>query len=192
MVGFAVVSFKENGWGGLFSQGLGTSMLQVPNLMSKPVLWVPPVIASIVNGPIATCVFKLQMNGAPINSGMGTSGLCGPLGVLTGWFTPSVQGVAFAVKSNAEAILAKIPNASADVQSVISQLASGGVASEIQEAMPEAFATVQSAVSYAPSAFDWLGILIICFIIPAVVSILVGNMMRKSGIIKDGDYKINC
>ena len=68
MVGFAVASYRENGVGGLASQGLGTSMLQVPNLLKKPVLWVPPVIASIVNGPIATCVFHLKMNGAAISS----------------------------------------------------------------------------------------------------------------------------
>ena len=91
MVGFAVASYKENGLNGLLSQGLGTSMLQVPNLMRKPVLWLPPVITSIIDGPIATCLFKLQMNGAPINSGMGTSGLCGQIGCITGWLQPTVE-----------------------------------------------------------------------------------------------------
>ena len=91
MVGFAVASYKENGLNGLLSQGLGTSMLQVPNLVRKPILWLPPVITSIIDGPIATCIFKLQMNGAPINSGMGTSGLCGQIGCITGWLAPTVE-----------------------------------------------------------------------------------------------------
>ena len=91
MVGFAVASYRENGVQGLLSQGLGTSMLQVPNLVKKPILWLPPVVASIVNGPIATCLFKLQMNGAAINSGMGTSGLCGQIGLITGWAAPMCE-----------------------------------------------------------------------------------------------------
>ena len=91
MVGFAVASYKENGLNGLLSQGLGTSMLQVPNLVRKPILWLPPVIASIIDGPIASCVFKLQMNGAAINSGMGTSGLCGQIGCITGWVAPMIE-----------------------------------------------------------------------------------------------------
>ncbi|NCA93482.1 hypothetical protein EOM82_09720, partial [bacterium] len=60
MVGFAVMSFRENRWGGLISQGLGTSMLQIPNIMKNPKLLIPPIIASAVVGPIATCVFKLR------------------------------------------------------------------------------------------------------------------------------------
>lgn len=91
MIGFAVASYKENGVQGLLSQGLGTSMLQIPNLLRKPVLWLPPVIASVINGPIATCVFQLQMNGAPINAGMGTSGLCGQIGCIIGWLSPMVE-----------------------------------------------------------------------------------------------------
>lgn len=94
MVGFAVASFKENKVGGLVSQGLGTSMLQVPNLIRKPILWLPAVVASVVNGPIATCVFKMKMNGAAISSGMGTCGLVGPIGVITGWLSPSEGAVA--------------------------------------------------------------------------------------------------
>jgi len=88
MVGFAVMSFKENGWGGLVSQGIGTSMLQMPNIVRNPRIWIPPTLASAVTGPIATCLFKLEMNGAPINSGMGTCGLCGQIGVWTGWLNP--------------------------------------------------------------------------------------------------------
>lgn len=75
MVGYAVMSFRENKWGGLLAQGLGTSMLQMPNLVKKPVLWVPPVIASAVLGPVATCVLK--MTSTPTGSGMGTAGLVG-------------------------------------------------------------------------------------------------------------------
>ena len=94
MVGFAVISFRENRWGGLVSQGLGTSMLQMPNIMKNPRVWIAPTVASAITGPIATCVFRLQMNGAAVNAGMGTCGLCGPIGVITGWFTPSAEGAA--------------------------------------------------------------------------------------------------
>lgn len=80
MVGFAVMSFKENGFGGIISQGLGTSMLQIPNVMRKPSLFIPPVIASAIAGPLATCVFKLRCNAA--GGGMGTSGLVGIFGVI--------------------------------------------------------------------------------------------------------------
>lgn len=80
MVGFAVMSYRENGWGGLVSQGLGTSMLQIPNVMKKPVLFVPPVIASAVCGPLSTCAFKLLCDAS--GGGMGTSGLVGVIGVI--------------------------------------------------------------------------------------------------------------
>ena len=102
MVGFAVMSFKENRWGGLVSQGLGTSMLQMPNIVRNPRVLIAPTLASAITGPIATCVFKLEMNGAPINSGMGTCGLCGPIGVWTGWLAPSEDAIA----KGAEAISA--------------------------------------------------------------------------------------
>ena len=75
MVGFAVMSFRENRWGGLVSQGLGTSMLQMPNIVRNPRIWIAPTLASAITGPIATCVFGLEMNGAPINSGRGTCGM---------------------------------------------------------------------------------------------------------------------
>ena len=89
MVGFAVMSFKENRWGGLVSQGIGTSMLQMPNIVRNPRIWIPPTLASAITGPIATCLFKLEMNGAPINSGMGTCGLCGQLGYGPAGWTPA-------------------------------------------------------------------------------------------------------
>ena len=94
MVGFAVMSFRENGVGGLVSQGIGTSMLQMPNIVRNPRIWIPPTLASAITGPIATCLFRLEMNGAAINSGMGTCGLCGQLGVWTGWLAPSEQALA--------------------------------------------------------------------------------------------------
>ncbi|WP_304635345.1 PTS transporter subunit IIC [uncultured Oscillibacter sp.] len=94
MVGFAVMSFQENGWGGLVSQGLGTSMLQMPNIVRNPKIWIAPTLTSAITGPIATCLFRLEMNGAAINSGMGTCGLCGQLGVWTGWLAPSEQALA--------------------------------------------------------------------------------------------------
>lgn len=80
MIGFAVMSYKENGFGGLLAQGLGTSMLQVPNLMKKPILWIPPVISSAVLGPVSTIVFK--MTNMPYGAGMGTSGLVGQFGAF--------------------------------------------------------------------------------------------------------------
>jgi len=85
MVGFAVLSYRENKVGGLLSQGLGTSMLQMPNIVKNPLVWLPAIITSAITGPIATCIFKMEMNGAPICSGMGTCGMVGPIGVITGW-----------------------------------------------------------------------------------------------------------
>ncbi len=75
MVGYAVMSFRENKWGGLVAQGVGTSMLQMPNLMKKPILWLPPVIASAILGPVSTCALK--MTSTAVGSGMGTAGLVG-------------------------------------------------------------------------------------------------------------------
>ncbi len=75
MVGFAVISYRDNKFGGLIAQGLGTSMLQVPNLVKKPILWLPPVISSAILGPIASAVLKMTSN--PIGSGMGSAGLVG-------------------------------------------------------------------------------------------------------------------
>jgi len=142
MVGFAVMSFKENRWGGLVSQGLGTSMLQMPNLVRHPLCWLPPILTSAITGPIATCIFKLQMNGAPINSGMGTCGLCGPIGVWTGWLTPGADAVA------------------------------------------------KGAIAIAPTAFDWLGLVLICFVLPAILCWTFGRLFRKAGWIKDGDLTL--
>ena len=143
MVGFAVMSFKENRWGGLVSQGIGTSMLQMPNIVRNPRIWIPPIVTSAITGPIATCIFKLEMNGAAINSGMGTCGLCGQLGVWTGWLEPSAD----AIKNGAVAIV--------------------------------------------PTGFDWLGLILISFILPAVICPLINNLCRKAGWVKDGDLTLS-
>ncbi len=87
MVGFAVMSFRENRWGGLVSQGLGTSMLQMGNIVKNPKIWIPPILTSMITGPMATCLFHLQMNdpSGGVASGMGTCGMVGPIGVYAGW-----------------------------------------------------------------------------------------------------------
>ena len=142
MVGFAVMSFRENRWGGLVSQGLGTSMLQMPNLVRHPICWLPPILTSAITGPIASCVFKLQMNGAPINSGMGTCGLCGPIGVWTGWLTPGAEAAA------------------------------------------------KGAAAIAPGAMEWMGLVLICIVLPALLCWLIGELFRKLGWIRPGDLTL--
>ena len=137
MIGFAVISFKENKVGGLVSQGIGTSMLQMGNIVKNPRVWIAPTLASAITGPIATCVFRMEMNGSPISSGMGTCGFVGPLGVYTGW----VNDVAAGTK---EAI----------------------------------------------TGMDWLGLALICFILPAVLSLAIHFVVRKLGWVKDGDLKL--
>ena len=143
MVGFAVMSFRENRWGGLAAQGLGTSMLQMGNIVRNPRIWIPPTLASAITGPIATCLFKLQMNGAPINSGMGTCGLCGPIGVWTGWIAPSEKAVEMGL----------------------------------------------SAIQ--PGAMDWIGMLLVCIVLPAVLTWLISLPLRKIGWIREGDLKLD-
>ena len=97
MVGFAVLSFKENKWGGLFAQGIGTSMLQMGNIVRNPRIWIPAILTSAITGPVATCIFKLQMNGAAVASGMGTCGLVGQIGVYTGWINDIAAGTKSAI-----------------------------------------------------------------------------------------------
>ena len=143
MVGFAVMSFKENRWGGLVSQGLGTSMLQMPNIVRNPRVWIAPTLASAITGPIATCVFHLEMNGAPINSGMGTCGLCGLIGVWTGWVSPSEEAVA------------------------------------------------KGAVAMSPTGFDWLGLILVAIVLPAILAPLINMVCRRLGWVKDGDLKLD-
>ncbi len=97
MIGFAFMSFKENRVGGLVSQGIGTSMLQMGNIIRNPRIWIAPIIASAVSGPLATCVFHLEMNGTPVSSGMGTCGIVGPIGVYTGWLNDIADGTKAAI-----------------------------------------------------------------------------------------------
>ena len=137
MVGFAVMSFRENKWGGLVSQGLGTSMLQMGNIVKNPRIWIPPTLASIITGPIATCVFKLQMNGTAISSGMGTCGLVGQIGVYTGWVNDVASGAKEAITS-----------------------------------------------------FDWIGLSSISFVLPAILSVIFCEILRKIGWIKENDLKL--
>ena len=97
MVGFAVMSFRENGWGGLVAQGIGTSMLQMPNIVKNPRIWIPPTLASAITGPLATCLFHLEMNGTAVSSGMGTCGFVGQIGVYTGWINDIANGAKTAI-----------------------------------------------------------------------------------------------
>lgn len=127
MVGFAVMSFRENRWGGLISQGLGTSMLQMPNIVKNPLVWIPPTLASMITGPIATMAFKLEC--VPVGAGMGTCGLVGPIGIIT--------------------------------------------------AMPEG------------GAMMWLGIVLLCFVLPGVLTWLISLQLRRMGWIKEGDLTLN-
>ena len=138
MIGFAVMSFPENRWGGLAAQGLGTSMLQMGNIVRNPRGWIPPTVASAITGPIATCIFRLQMNGAPVSSGMGTCGLVGQIGVYTGW---------------------------------VNDIAAGAKA--------------------AVTGMDWLGLVLISFVLPAVLTWLIAIPLRKCGWIKEGDLTLD-
>ena len=138
MVGFAVMSFRENRWGGLVAQGVGTSMLQMPNIVKNPRIWIPPTLASAITGPLATCLFRLEQNGPAVSSGMGTCGMVGPIGVYTGWVADAAAGLRPAV-----------------------------------------------------SAFDWVGLLLICIVLPAVLTPLVAMPLRKAGWIKDGDLTLS-
>lgn len=138
MVGFAVMSFKENKWGGLLSQGIGTSMLQMGNIVKNPKIWIPPILTSAITGPLATCLFHMQMNGEPISSGMGTCGLVGQIGVYIGW---------------------------------VNDVAAGSKASI--------------------TAWDWIGLLLISFLLPAVLTWIFGELLRKIGWIKEGDLKLD-
>lgn len=99
MIGFAVASYEDNGVGGLVSQGIGTSMLQMGNIVRNPKIWIAPTLTSAITGPIATCIFHLKMNGPAIASGMGTCGLVGPLGVYSGWIADIAKGAKTGITS---------------------------------------------------------------------------------------------
>ena len=125
MVGFAACSFRENGWGGVVAQGLGTSMLQMGNIVKKPVIWIPATLASAITGPISTCLFKLECTG--VSAGMGTCGLVGPIGVFE------------SMQFNANSII---------------------------------------------------GVILVCLVLPAVLSLVFSEIMRKLGWIKENDMKL--
>lgn len=129
MIGFAVISFKENRWSGLLGQGLGTSMLQMPNIMRNWKIWIPAIVASAITGPISTVIFKLE--NTPLGSGMGTSGLVGQLTTVSH--------------------------------------------------MKELGANMSQV---------YLGIALIHFILPAIISLIVYVILRKIGWIKPGDLKL--
>jgi uncharacterized membrane protein len=113
-------------------------MLQMGNIVKNPRIWIPAILTSAITGPIATMIFKLEMNGPPVASGMGTCGLVGPIGVYTGW----VDDVAAGLKT-------------------------------------------------AITAMDWIGLVLICFVLPAIICWLLGIALRKLGWIKEGDLKLN-
>ena len=81
MIGFSVISYRDNGWGGLLSQGLGTSMLQIPNIVKNPLVWIPPTAAGAILGPLSTTL--MRMENVPTGAGMGTSGLVGQFGTIS-------------------------------------------------------------------------------------------------------------
>lgn len=127
MVGFAVISFRENKWGGIVAQGLGTSMLQMGNIMKKPIIWLPATLASAVTGPLSTVVFRLECSGA--SAGMGTCGLVGPLGIFS--------------------------------------------------------ATQEKDFMF------WIGLLLLCIVLPALLSLLFNEILRKIELVKTGDMKLD-
>ena len=128
MIGFAVASYKENKTSGLVSQGIGTSMLQVPNIMKKPIIWLPAIIASAILGPISTCICHMTNNAS--GAGMGTSGLVGQ------------------------------------------------------------FMTWQSMADTTNHIALIIEIILLHFVLPALISLFVSNIMRSKGLIKDGDMKL--
>lgn len=138
MVGFAVFSFRENRWNGVISQGLGTSMLQMGNIVKNPKIWIVPTLVSAITGPIATCLFALEMNGPAIASGMGTCGLVGPIGVYTGWLSEMAEGTRTAI-----------------------------------------------------TAIDWTALLSISIVLPTILTMILGSLIRKTGWIKPGDLKLS-
>ena len=140
MVGFAVMSFRENGWGGLVSQGIGTSMLQMGNIVKNPRIWIPPILTSAITGPLATCLFHLEMNdpSGGVAAGMGTCGLVGQIGVWSGWVNDVATGVKAAI-----------------------------------------------------TPFDWAGLILICFVLPAVLCWAIGQGCRRLGWIQEGDLTLS-
>lgn len=138
MIGFAVMSFPENKWGGLFAQGIGTSMLQMGNIVRNPKIWIPPTLAAAITGPVATCIFQMKMNGSAVASGMGTCGFVGQIGLYTGWVNDVAAGEKAAI-----------------------------------------------------TAFDWLGMGLVCFILPAALTLFFAYILRKMHWIRENDLKLD-
>lgn len=137
MIGFATVSLKVNGISGWISQGLGTSMLQMANIVKKPLIWLPMIFASAILGPLGTIVFHFENFGPALTSGMGTCGLVGPIGVYTGWIQQITQGL-------------------------------------------------KSSITW----MDWLSLLLLCFILPAIFSYVFFLWMKKMKLIDEADYRL--
>lgn len=130
MIGFAVMSYKENGLSGLFAQGIGTSMLQMPNIIKNWKIWIPPTLASAIIGPLSTTIFKME--NIPIGSGIGTCGFVGQFATITAMTTADRGGFMM-----------------------------------------------------------WCGILLLHFVLPAIITLIIANFMRKKDLIKDGDLKLD-
>lgn len=130
MVGFAVASYRENKMGGLIAQGIGTSMLQVPNIVKKPIIWLPAILSSAILGPVASAVLKMVSN--PVGSGMGSAGFVGQISAYTSMVEAGTDGVVAIVL-----------------------------------------------------------IVLMHFVLPAVITLLISEFMRKKNWIKSGDMKLN-
>ena len=124
--------------GGLLAQGIGTSMLQMGNIVKNPKIWIAPIITSAITGPIATCIFKLEMNGAAVSSGMGTCGFVGQIGVYNGWINDIANGMKAAI-----------------------------------------------------TPMDWIGLILISFVLPAVITWILGKLFRKINWIGENDLKLD-
>ena len=108
------------------------------NIVRNPRIWIPPILTSAITGPLATCLFRLEMNGAPVSSGMGTCGFVGQIGVYTGWVNDIAAGTKTAI-----------------------------------------------------TAMDWIGLVLICFVLPAILTWAFGLILRKIGWIKEHDLKLD-
>ena len=128
MVGFAVASYRENGFGGLVAQGIGTSMLQVPNIMRHPLIWLPAILSSAILGPVGTMLADMQNNAT--GSGMGSAGLVGQL------------------------------------------------------------TTYETMTAYEPVDMVLLKIVLLHFLLPAVLTLIFSELMRKKGLIREGDMAL--
>ena len=112
-------------------------MLQMGNIVKNPRIWIPPILTSAITGPLATCLFRLEMNGTPVSSGMGTCGLVGQIGVVTGWANEMAEGLRSSV-----------------------------------------------------TAMDWAGLIMICFVLPGLLSPLFLWILKRAGWVRQGDLTL--